>query len=213
MQIEVLNIQGQKTGRFVELPEDIFNFEQPNDHSIYLAVKAYNAAQRQGNAKVKGRSEVHGSSKKLHRQKGTGGSRKGNLRNPLYKGGGTVHGPAPRDYSIKINRKVKELAKVSAFTYKTRENELLVVEDFSIDTPKTKTIVNAVKALGKYDNKVLIISPEYDQELYLSSRNIPNVHVVEYRNLNIYELLNADTVIFTETLAKLFTEVLQEVEA
>lgn len=210
MQIEVLNIQGQKTGRQVELPEDIFNYEQPNDHAIYLAVKAYNAAQRQGNAKVKGRSEVHGSSKKLHRQKGTGGSRKGNIRNPLYKGGGIVHGPQLRDYTMKINRKVKELAKISAFTYKTRENELLVIEDIKVDTPKTKTIVDVVKALGKYDNKVLFINSEYDQDFYLSTRNIPNVHVVEWRNLNIYELLNADTVVFSESLAKLFTEVLQE---
>lgn len=210
MQIEVLNIQGQKTGRQVELPEDIFNYEQPNDHAIYLAVKAYNAAQRQGNAKVKGRSEVHGSSKKLHRQKGTGGSRKGNIRNPLYKGGGIVHGPQLRDYTMKINRKVKELAKISAFTYKTRENELLVIEDIKVDAPKTKTIVDVVKALGKYDNKVLFINSEYDQDLYLSTRNIPNVHVVEWRNLNIYELLNADTVVFSESLAKLFTEVLQE---
>lgn len=210
MQIEVLNIQGQKTGRQVELPEDIFNYEQPNDHAIYLAVKAYNAAQRQGTAKVKGRSEVHGSSKKLHRQKGTGGSRKGNIRNPLYKGGGTVHGPQLRDYTMKINKKVKELAKISAFTYKTRENELLVIEDIKIDTPNTKAIVETVKALGKYDNKVLFINSEYDQDFYLSTRNIPNVHVVEWRNLNIYELLNADTVVFSESLAKLFTEVLQE---
>src|SRR5689334_10749225 len=141
MQVDVLSIKGKKTGRSVELPDDIFGAE-PNDHLIYLAVKQYLAAQRQGTHKVKTRLEVKGSSKKLHRQKGTGGSRKGNIRNPLYKGGGTIFGPKPRDYDFKLNRKTKDLAKVSALSYKAKENAIFVVEDITLDTPKTKNIMD-----------------------------------------------------------------------
>src|ERR687890_2799864 len=137
MQLDILNIEGQKTGRTIDLPDEIFGVE-PNDHVIYLAVKQYLAAQRQGTHKVKTRAEVHGSSRKLHRQKGTGGSRKGNLRSPIYKGGGTIFGPKPHAYDIKLNRKVKDLAKISALSYKAKENSILVVEDINFDTPKTK---------------------------------------------------------------------------
>src|SRR3984885_13661742 len=137
MQVEVLNIQGNKTGRTIELPEEIFG-SQPNDHAIYLAVKQFLGAQRQGTHKVKTRAEVHGSSKKLHKQKGTGGSRKGNIRNPLYKGGGTVNGPLPHGYNFKLNRKVKDLAKISALVHKARENKIVVVEDLNMEAPKTK---------------------------------------------------------------------------
>src|ERR1041384_5878410 len=137
MQVDVLNIQGEKTGRTLALPDDIFGIE-PNEHVMYLAVKQYRAAQRQGTHKVKTRAEVHGASRKLHRQKGTGGSRKGNIRNPLYKGGGTIFGPKPHAYDIKLNRKVKDLAKISALSYKAKENAIVVVEDISLDTPKTK---------------------------------------------------------------------------
>src|ERR1700710_2109475 len=137
MQIDVLNIKGEKTGRTLELPDDIFGIE-PNDHVIYLAVKQYLASQRQGTHKVKTRAEVQGSSKKLHKQKGTGGSRKGNLRNPLYKGGGTVFGPKPHGYDIKLNRKVKDLAKISALSQKAKSNGIVVVEDINIEVPKTK---------------------------------------------------------------------------
>src|SRR3982750_2480002 len=144
MQVEVLNIQGSKTGRSVELPEEIFGTE-PNNHVIYLAVKQYLAAQRQGTHKVKTRLEVKGSSKKLHRQKGTGGSRKGNLRNPLFKGGGTIFGPKPRDYDIKLNYKVKGLAKCSALSHKVKENNLLVMEDVQLETPKTKEVAGILK--------------------------------------------------------------------
>jgi large subunit ribosomal protein L4 len=147
MQVEVLNIQGKGTGRSVELPDDIFAIE-PNDHVIYLAVKQYLAAQRQGTNKVKTRAEVKGSSKKLHKQKGTGGSRKGNIRNPLYKGGGTIFGPKPRDYSFKLNKKVKDLAKISALTYKAKANAIVVVEDLNLETPKTKTFTGVLKALN-----------------------------------------------------------------
>src|SRR6187200_3575229 len=140
MQLDILNTKGEKTGRTVELPEEIFGIE-PNDHVIYLAVKQYQGAQRQGTHKVKTRMEVEGSSKKLHKQKGTGGSRKGNLRNPLYKGGGTIFGPKPHAYDIKLNRKVKDLAKISALSHKAKANSIFVVEDINFDAPKTKTFV------------------------------------------------------------------------
>src|SRR4249920_3924243 len=144
MQVEVLNIQGEKTGRTVELPDDIFGIE-PNDHVIYLAVKQYQAAQRQGTHKVKTRAEVQGASRKLHRQKGTGGSRKGNIRNPLYKGGGTIFGPKPHSYDFKLNKKVKDLAKVSALSYKAKENAIVVIEDVTLETPKTKQFAGILK--------------------------------------------------------------------
>src|SRR5881227_2534166 len=147
MQVKVLNIQGQETGRTVELPEDIFGIE-PNDHAIYLAVKQYLGAQRQGTHKVKTRAEVQGASRKLHKQKGTGGSRKGNIRNPLYKGGGTVFGPKPHGYAFKLNKKVKDLAKTSAFSYKARDNAIFVVEDVNLDAPKTKTFMGILNSLN-----------------------------------------------------------------
>src|SRR5213079_228475 len=141
MQVEVLNIKGKKTGRTVDLPDDVFGVE-PNEHVIYLAVKQFLAAQRQGTHKVKTRAEVQGASRKLHRQKGTGGSRKGNIRNPLYKGGGTVFGPKPHKYEIKLNRKVKDLAKISALSYKAKNNAIFIVEDITLDAPKTKQVVD-----------------------------------------------------------------------
>src|SRR5687768_5907257 len=144
MQVDVLNINGQSTGRTIELPDDIFGIE-PNDHVIYLAVKQYLAAGRQGTHKVKTRAEVKGASRKLHKQKGTGGSRKGNIRNPLYKGGGTIFGPKPHGYDIKLNRKVKDLAKMSALSSKARENALVVVEDINLDAPKTKQFLGIMK--------------------------------------------------------------------
>src|SRR5215217_3053511 len=157
MQIDVLNIQGQPTGRSVELPEEIFGAE-PNNHVIYLAVKQYLAAQRQGTHKVKTRAEVQGASRKLHRQKGTGGARKGNIRNPLYKGGGTVFGPKPHLYGFKLNQKVKGLAKVSALSHKVKENNLFVVEDVKIDAPKTKDFVGILKGLQADNKKVLFLT-------------------------------------------------------
>src|SRR5215467_4290903 len=144
MQINVVSIKGKKTGRSVELPEEIFGIE-PNNHVIYLAVKQYLAAQRQGTHKVKTRLEVKGSSKKLHKQKGTGGSRKGNIRNPLYKGGGTIFGPKPRDYDFKLNRKVKDLAKMSALSHKAKEEAILIIEDIKMEAPKTREFTNALK--------------------------------------------------------------------
>src|SRR3569832_2398536 len=146
MEVKVLNIQGKETGRTVELPEEIFGIE-PNDHAIYLAVKQYLAAQRQGTHKVKTRAEVQGASRKLHRQKGTGGSRKGNIRNTLYKGGGTVFGPKTHKYEIKLNSNVKDLAKMSALTYKAKENAIFIVEDLNLEAPKTKTFMNILTSL------------------------------------------------------------------
>src|SRR3954469_20009615 len=171
MQVEVLNIEGEKTGRTIDLPEDIFGAE-PNDHVIYLAVKQYLAAQRQGTHKVKTRAEVQGASRKLHRQKGTGGSRKGNIRNPLYKGGGTVFGPKPHSYDIKLNKKVKDLAKFSALSDKAKENAIVVVEDINFDTPKTKQFIGIMDTLNVSDKKTLFVVPEYNATLHLSSRNI-----------------------------------------
>src|SRR6187399_572257 len=141
MQVDILNSKGEKTGRSIELPEDIFSVE-PNDHCIYLAVKQYLAAQRQGTHKTKTRAEVHGSSKKLHKQKGTGGARKGNIRNPLYKGGGTINGPLPHGYGFKLNKNVKDLAKMSALAYKAKEGKIVIVEDMQLETPKTKDFVS-----------------------------------------------------------------------
>ncbi len=205
MQIDVLDIKGKKTGRSVELPEDIFGIE-PNDHVIYLAVKQYLAAQRQGTHKVKTRLEVKGSSRKLHKQKGTGGSRKGNIRNPLFKGGGTIFGPKPRDYDFKLNRKVKDLAKMSALAYKAKENAIVVLEDVKLDAPKTSEAVAILKALGLADKKALFVLPEYNDNVYLSLRNLPDVEAVLLADLNTYHVVNTDALVIAESAAKLFTE-------
>ena len=205
MQVEVLNTKGEKTGRTVELPDDIFGIE-PNDHVIYLAVKQYQAAQRQGTHKVKTRAEVQGASRKLHRQKGTGGSRKGNIRNPLYKGGGTIFGPKPHGYGIKLNKKVKDLAKMSALAYKAKENAIVVVEDISMDVPKTKQVYDVMKVLNVADKKTLIIMPEYNDNLYLSTRNVPNIASTLLSDINTYDIMNADVLVLTENAAKVFSD-------
>ena len=205
MTIEVLNTTGQKTGRTVELPEDIFGIE-PNDHVMYLAVKQYLAAQRQGTHKVKTRAEVKGSSKKLHKQKGTGGSRKGNLRNPLYKGGGTVFGPKPHGWDIKLNRKVKDLAKMSALTYKAKDNAIVVVEDINMEKPNTSQFAGVMKSLGIAEKKALFVYPEYNETLYLSLRNIPNAAGSLLSDINTYEILNADVMVLTESAVRIFED-------
>lgn len=205
MQVDVLNIKGQKTGRTVELPAEIFGIE-PNDHVIYLAVKQYLAAGRTGTHKVKTRAEVQGASRKLHKQKGTGGARKGNIRNPLYKGGGTIFGPKPHSYDFKLNRKVKDLAKLSALSYKAKENAIVVVEDITMDVPKTKTLVEVMKNLNLSNKKSLFVLPEYNDNLYLSTRNVPNVASSLLADINTYEIMNADVLIITEATAKIFTE-------
>jgi large subunit ribosomal protein L4 len=205
MQVEVLNKSGKATGRKVELPEEIFGIE-PNDHVIYLAVKQYRGAQRQGTHKVKTRAEVKGASRKLHRQKGTGGSRKGNIRNPLYKGGGTIFGPKPHAYDIKLNRKVKDLAKMSALTYKAKENAIVVVEDFNMEAPKTKELVSVLSNLNINGKKALFVLPEYNDNLYLSLRNLPSVVGAQLADINTYDIVNSDVLVFTENVAKLFNE-------
>jgi large subunit ribosomal protein L4 len=205
MQVDVLSIKGAKTGRSVDLADDIFATE-PNNHVVYLAVKQYLAAQRQGTHKVKTRLEVKGSSKKLHRQKGTGGSRKGNIRNPLLKGGGTIFGPKPRDYDFKLNRKVKDLAKISALSYKAKENAIVVVEDINLAAPKTKQFVEIMNSLKIDNKKTLVILPEYNENLQLSVRNIPNALGVQFADINTYDIVNADVLLFTESTARLFSE-------
>ncbi|MGL6266610.1 MAG: 50S ribosomal protein L4 [Chitinophagaceae bacterium] len=210
MQVDVLTISGKKTGRTIELPEEIFGVD-PNNHVIYLAVKQYLAAQHQGTHKVKTRAEVKGSSRKLHRQKGTGGSRKGNIRNPLYKGGGTVFGPKPHGYEIKLNRKVKDLAKMSALTHKAKANAIFVVEDVVMDTPKTKTFAEILHNLSVADKKTLFVSPEFDENVFASARNIPSVLATVLSDMNTYDVMNADILLMSESAAKIFTE--EEVEA
>lgn len=205
MQIDVLDIKGQKTGRTVELPQEVFGIE-PNDHVIYLAVKQYMGAQRQGTHKVKTRAEVKGASRKLHKQKGTGGARKGNIRNPLYKGGGTIFGPKPHGYDTKLNRKVKDLAKISALSYKAKENAILVVEDITLEAPKTKQLVNVMSALNVANKKAILVLPEYNDNVYLSTRNVPNLASTLLVDINTYDIVNADVLVLTENTAKIFAE-------
>jgi large subunit ribosomal protein L4 len=212
MQVDVLNIEGKKTGRKVELPEEIFGTE-PNEHVVYLAVKQYLAAQRQGTHKVKTRAEVKGASRKLHRQKGTGGSRKGNIRNPLYKGGGTVFGPKPHSYDIKLNRKVKDLAKISALSSKAKENSIVVIEDISLEAPKTRNFAEILGNLEVYGKKTLFVTPDYNDNLYLSYRNIPFVKGALLNDINTYDVVNADVLLMTESAAKIFTQTENPVEA
>lgn len=205
MQVEVLNTKGKKTGRTVELPEEIFGAE-PNNHVIYLAVKQYLAAQRQGTHKVKTRAEVQGASRKLHRQKGTGGSRKGNIRNPLYKGGGTIFGPKPHSYDIKLNRKVKDLAKISALSYKAKDNAIVVVEDLAMDSPKTKNFMDIMGKLKVADKKAMFIMPEYNDNVQLSIRNVPSILGVLLSDINTYDIVNSEVLVLTESAAKIFAE-------
>lgn len=210
MQVEVLNIQGATTGRSVELPEEIFGVE-PNDHVIYLAVKQFLAARRQGTHKVKTRAEVQGASRKLHKQKGTGGSRKGNIRNPLYKGGGTIFGPKPHGYDFKLNRKVKDLAKISALAHKAKANAIVVLEDISILAPKTKHFTDIIKSLNLSGKKTLFVTPEYDDNIYLSLRNIYSIQGTLLSDMNTYDIMNANVLVLTESAAKIFSEQEEEV--
>jgi len=197
MEVSVLNINGQETGRKVTLNEAIFGIE-PNDHVIYLDVKQYLANQRQGNAKAKERSEHAGSTRKLGRQKGGGGARHGDINSPLLRGGGRVFGPKPRDYSFKLNKKVKQLARRSALAYKAQENAILVLEDFSFDAPKTKEIVNIAKNLKVDGKKLLFVLPDTNKNVYLSARNLQRAEVMEAATINTYKVLNADVLLVTE---------------
>ncbi|RYY87649.1 MAG: 50S ribosomal protein L4 [Chitinophagaceae bacterium] len=212
MELKVLNIQGQETGRTVELPEEIFGIE-PNNHAIYLAVKQFLAAQRQGTHKVKTRAEVKGASRKLHKQKGTGGSRKGNIRNPLYKGGGTIFGPKPHGYDIKLNRKVKDLAKMSALTHKAQAGAIYVIEDINLDAPKTKTVLNALNALKVGEKKLMFVTPEYNENLFKSMRNVPSVLGTLLSDINTYDILNSEVLVLTESAAQMFAGAEEEATA
>ncbi len=205
MKLEVYNIKGEATGRSVELPEEVFGIE-PHEHSVWLDVKRYLVAQRQGTHKSKERSEMSGSTRKLHKQKGTGGSRKGNIRNPLYKGGGTIFGPKPHSYDFKLNRKVKDLAKMSALAHKAKDNAIVVLEDVKMDAPKTSAFTGILSNLNIAGKKTLVVLPEYNDNLYLSLRNVPTVTGTLLSDLNTYDILNASVLVMTEGAAKIFTE-------
>ena len=197
MDINVLDIKGQETGRKITLNESVFGIE-PNDHVIYLDVKQYLANQRQGTAKSKERSEHKGSTRKLGRQKGGGGARHGDINSPLLRGGGRVFGPKPRDYGFKLNKKVKQLARKSALTYKAQENAIIAVENFNIETPKTKEFLNIAKNLKVDGKKILLVLPEVNKNVYLSARNLQKVEIMTASEINTYKILNADMLVVAE---------------
>ena len=211
MQLDIISKEGKKTGRTINLPDEIFGAE-PNKHVMWLAVKQYLASQRQGTHKVKTRAEVEGSSKKLHKQKGTGGSRKGNIRNPLYKGGGTVFGPKPHTYDLKVNRKVKDLAKIGALSSKAKENKIFIVEDFTFDAPSTKEFAQIFGVLNTESRKALFVMPEHNENVYKSFRNVASVCGTLLSDINTYDIINSDAVVFTEGAAKIFVEENEEQE-
>ena len=209
MEVSVLNINGQETGRKVQLNDAIFGIE-PNDHVLYLAVKQYLANQRQGTAKAKERSEVSGSTRKLGRQKGGGGARRGDINSPVLVGGGRVFGPKPRNYSFKLNKKVKALARKSALSYKAQENAIVVVEDFNMEAPKTKDFVNITKNLKVDGQKLLLLLPEVNKNVYLSSRNLQRTEVMTASALNAYKVLNANVLVVTENSLKAIDSILNK---
>ncbi len=197
MKADVYNISGQATGRSIELPDAVFGIE-PNEHVIYLAVKQYLAGRRSGTHKTLEKSELSGSTRKLHKQKGTGGSRKGSIKNPLFKGGARIFGPRPRYYDFKLNKKVKSLAKNSALSAKAAGNSIKIVEDFSFETPKTKEYATFLKAFGLENKKTLLVLPELVDNVYLSSRNIQGAEVALADNLNTYEIMNNNVILISE---------------
>lgn len=205
MKLDIYKIDGTLTGRQVELNPKIFDI-QPNDHAIYLAVKAYLANQRQGTAKTKERSEVSGGGKKPWRQKGTGRARVGSIRSPLWVGGGTVFGPKPRDYEIKLPKKVKLLARLSALTYKAKNNQIVVVEDFNFDQPKTKEMFNIIKSLNLSDKKTLLLTGSYNKNIYLSGRNIATLNVLEAQKASTYDILNNKVLLLQESALNLINQ-------
>ena len=207
MEVSVLNINGQETGRKVTLNEAIFGIE-PNDHVLYLDVKQYLAQQRQGTAKSKERSEISGSTRKLGRQKGGGGARRGDINSPILVGGGRVFGPKPRSYDFKLNKKVKVLARKSALSYKAQESAIVVVEDFNFEAPKTKDFVNFAKNLKVEDKKALVVLPEVNKNVYLSARNLKRAAVMTASTLNSYKVLNADVVVITEKSLETIDQIL-----
>ncbi|MET4080816.1 large subunit ribosomal protein L4 [Pedobacter sp. UYP30] len=205
MEVKVLNISGKETGAKVQLSESVFGIE-PNDHAIYLDVKQYLANQRQGTHKSKQRNEIAGSTRKLYKQKGTGGARAGSIKSPLFNGGGRVFGPQPRDYGFKLNKKLKSLARKSALAYKAKDNSVLVLEDFTFDAVKTKSYRGLLEALNLDGQKTLLVLPAPDNNIYLSSRNIQRTKVVLASQLNTYDVLNAGVLVFTENSVKSLEE-------
>ena len=209
MEVSVFNIKGEDTGRKVVLSDSVFGIE-PNDHVIYLDVRRYLAAQRQGTAKSKERSEVSGSTRKLGRQKGGGGARRGDINSPVLVGGGRVFGPKPRDYSFKLNKKVTALARRSALSYKAQENAIVVVEDFNMEAPKTKAFVEILNNLKVADKKVLMLLPEINKNVYLSARNLPKTKVSRAIDLNTYGVLDAGVMVVTENALSQIEQVLNK---
>jgi len=207
MQLSVKNISGKDTGRKISLSEEVFSVD-PSDHAIYLDVKLFLAHQRQGTHKAKEKKEVAFSTKKLKKQKGTGGARAGSRKSPVFVGGGTVFGPRPRTYGFKLNKKLKVLARKSALTYKAKENNILVLEDFKLDTPKTKDYINILELLSLTGKKTLFILPEKNANIYLSSRNLQRTKVVTVDELNTYDLLNAESLILAEGSIKKIEDLL-----
>lgn len=209
MQVEVLNISGKKTAKKVDLADVIFGVE-PSDHSIYLDVKHYLAAQRQGTHKAKERAEIARTTKKLKKQKGTGGARSGSMKSPLFIGGGRAFGPRPRDYSFKLNKKTKVVARASALTYKAKENAITVLEDFTFEAPKTKNYVDLMKNLNLSDKKTLLVLGESNNNVYLSSRNLEGAKVVKASDLNTYDIVNAQSLILCESSVKVLESLLNK---
>ena len=209
MEVSVLNINGQDTGKKVTLNDAIFGIE-PNDHVLYLDVKQYLANQRQGTAKSKERSEHAGSTRKLGRQKGGGGARRGDINSPIIVGGGRVFGPKPRNYSFKLNKKVKVLARKSALSYKVRDNELLVVEDFNFEAPKTKEFINITKNLKVVEKRTLVVLPSTNKNVYLSARNVQSAEVMTANAINAYKILNADVLVIAESSLPIIENILNK---
>jgi large subunit ribosomal protein L4 len=207
MEVKVLNVSGKETGAKVQLPEAIFGIE-PNDHAIYLDVKQFLANQRQGTHKSKQRNEIAGSTRKLYKQKGTGGARAGSVKSPLFNGGGRVFGPQPRDYSFKLNKKLKSLARKSALTYKAQDSNIIVLEDFSFDSIKTKSYIQMVAAINATDVKTLLVLPAANNNVYLSSRNLKKAKVITADQLNTYDVLNAGKLLLTTGAVKILEEAL-----
>ena len=199
MELAVYNIKGEDTGRKVTLNDEIFNIDEPNEHAVYLDVKQYLANQRQGTHKAKERSEIAGSTKKLGRQKGGGGARHGDIKSPLFHGGGRVFGPRPRNYSFKLNKKVKALARRSALTYKAQNNQIMVIEDIKFDAPKTKEFVNITRNLKLEGQKLLLVLAGQEPNLYLSLRNVPTANVVTASDINTYRVLDNRMILVTES--------------
>ena len=209
MKLEVLNTSGQKTGKSVTLDASVFAIE-PNDHAIYLDVKRYLAAQRTGTHKSKHRGEIHGSTRKLHKQKGTGGSRKGSIKNPLFRQGGTIFGPRPRSYDIKVNKTTQRLARKSALTYKAKENSIMVLDTIAMDKPQTKEFVSMLKNLSLNGKKTLVLIPERNDNVFLSSRNIEKTNVQIASLVNTYDIMNSHNVVFVGNAHELLTELLNK---